>query len=262
MPPISSPFLTAMKELAVFLGKKMDAITTAVKGLDTKESIDLSPVVRAVEQLKSVVANQKTPEFSGSVKVDQTAVKTAIQGVTDQLKKLEFPKTDLKMMEAKMDKLHTLLEKDTQKFSTLADSINALAKGLDIKIPSTLKIDDKQFQALSNAGSSHVGTGTTPLNMATRVTNTTVTATSASVQYTYTFPSGTVGWLIKLRDQGTLGYYSWTTGKLPTSGTGTTYMTIPQNFLRSQENVEYAGKTIYLGAEAASQTFEIEVFQR
>jgi hypothetical protein len=98
--------------------------------------------------------------------------------------------------------------------------------------------------------------------MATRISNTTVSASSTGTQYSYTFPAGTIGWLIKLRDQGTLGYYSWTGGTLPNSGSGTTYMTIPQNFLRSQDNVEYAGKTIYLGAEAASQVFEIEVFRR
>jgi hypothetical protein len=131
-------------------------------------------------------------------------------------------------------------------------------KDISFTVPDTFKLDDMQLRSI-RSGSISTNPG---IPLATRVINTTLSAALANTEYSYTFPSGTIGWVIKLRDQGTLAYYSWTTGKLPTSGNGTTYMTIPQNFLRSQEGVEYSGKTIYLGAEANSQTFEIEVFKQ
>lgn len=244
---VPSPLFGALKEVAQHLGKKLDAIVAAIKGQEFPQA-DYRPLIAAVKSLENTVAKQKPAEFSGKVTVDQTEIKRELREIA---KKLSFPEIDNSDVVAAIKTLK--FESKELDLTPLLDEI----RKLKLEVPATFKIDEMQVAKMAQGG----GSGMAPMTMATRVSNTTVAISDAATEASYTFPAGTVGWLIKLRDQGTLGYYSWTTGKLPTSGDGSTYMTIPQNFLRSQQDVEYGGKTMYLGAEAAA-TVEIEVFRR
>lgn len=134
-------------------------------------------------------------------------------------------------------------------------------KGLKLEFPKTFKLDDTQLRSIRSGGTTVVG-GSGAMT-ATNVETANVALTATNTQYSYTFPANTLSWTLKLRAQGVLGYYSYTTGTLPAvggGGTGSNYVTIPQNFLQSAAGVEWSGKTIYLGAASASQVAEITVF--
>lgn len=212
-------------------------------------TVDTTPVANAIARLENVL--RKPPEVHATVEVDLSDIQKTLKALVVSVNQ---PKKETNNDDIIAAIKGLSLEVPATDFTPLLKAI----KDSKTVVPNRFALDDHQFRTLSNSG----GSAVIPINTATRVSNTTVAATSSSTEYSYTFPSGTVAWVIKLRDQGTLGYYSWTTGKMPAGGDSTTFMTIPQNFLRSQENVEYTGKTIYLGAEAGSQTFEIEIFRR
>ena len=125
----------------------------------------------------------------------------------------------------------------------------------------TFKLDPGQLRELAGSaragGGGGGGMGAGKLTgLSATVTN--VALTTADTEYSHTFSKGCVGFTVKLRSQNTLLLYAWVTGKLPTSGDGAAYMTAPQNFLRSPEWLEPAGKTIYLQTGSATQVAEIE----
>jgi len=248
--PLEQVTNAALKFIEKRINQAAELVASAISKNKTDISIDTRPLERAAAKIERAVEKIGSPTFSGTVKVDQTEIKRELRALSDQLKKLSFPDFDNSEIVGAIKALK--LESKEVDHGPLLEAI----KKLKLEVPGTFKLDPNQVAQLSVGGAA-----VAPLTMATRISNTTKTVASAATEASYTFPSGTVGWVIKLRDQGTLGYYSWTIGTLPTSGTGTTYMTIPQNFLRSQQDVEYTGKTIYLGAEAAA-TYELEVFQR
>lgn len=138
-----------------------------------------------------------------------------------------------------------------EKIADLAAAVRDLASK---KQTDTFKLEDSQFRTLAQAGNSVSVAG--PLT-ARNVEITNVAMAAANTQYSHTFGSNVVSWVIKLRSQNTLLLYSFTTGTLPTSGDGTAYATVPQNGLQSQQGVEWSGKTIYLQTPGTSQVAEI-----
>lgn len=260
---IASPFLTAIKEAAQYLGKKLDEVKSAIKE-NTK--IDLSGPINAqtrslsaaLSRFEASVEKIKDPKFTGEVVVDTASLEKAIGDVRKSLKE-----PNLKNIERSLDNLYACFESKMEKQSkALEAGLTAIARSLselDISVPSTFKLDEMQIRAISNKGPSVNG----GILAARNITQTNLALTATDTQYTYTFPANTTAWQIKLRDQGTLGYYSFTTGTLPSvggGGDGSKYTTIPQNFVRGADGVDWSGKTIYLGAESATQVAEIEVF--
>lgn len=202
----------------------------------------------------------KIPE-SQSYKSELASILAAIKAL-----KLEVQPTDLSpvvaSLEANQEALNAL--QNAIKSTDARPGIQALTEAilaLKIQVPNnlTFKLDDTQLRSIRGGSTGGGVTVAGPLT-ATSVTIVNRTLALAANEYSYTFPANTLSWTIKLRDQGTLAYYSFTTGKLPTSGDSSLYATIPQNFLQSKEGVEWSGKTIYLGAEADGQIAEITVY--
>lgn len=219
-----APLLQAVREL------KLDVTVPPT------EAPDLTPIVSAIKKLRV----DPRPEINHLGTLLETLA-TAIQKV---------PPIDVVPVVSAIGRVEDILLKDAKNEKDV--EILAALKGILKELKDTMKaLSDKKPVYVGGGG------GTT---YARNMTITNVSLASTSSEYTYTFPKGTLGWIIKLRDQGTLAYYAWTTGKLPTSGDGSAYMTIPQNFLRSQEGVNYNSKTIYLGAESNGQVLEVETY--
>lgn len=256
---IASPHLSALKEVAQFIGKKID---DAVSKLASKRE-DLTPAINAqgkmlssmVSRIENSVDKIKDLKVSTDVSIDTSSLERELKGIAKDLKKVKIP--DLKTVESLLSQ--TLRAIKEMKLEVNMDSLaEAISK---IKTYETVKIDEMQLRALSSGGISLGGQGIQP---ARNITMTNLALTATASQYSHTFPANTVRWTIKLRDQGTLAYYSYTTGTLPTvggGGDGSKYATIPQNFLQSEDNVDWTGKVIYLGAESASQVAEITTYQ-
>ena len=172
-----------------------------------------------------------------------------LRAIAGELKKQKPP--DFKNLEK------LLATKDDNKpildaLAKLADSISKMQTGKPIKI------DEMQMRALTAVPSLSVNGG----NMAARnVINTVKAITTLNTEYSYVFPANTVAWTLKLRDLSVLWYYSYTTGTLKVSGDASAYVTAPQQFLQSKDNVDWSGKTIYFEAESSSQVMEIVVYK-
>jgi len=136
------------------------------------------------------------------------------------------------------------------------DEVIAAIRSIKIQVPESMKLDASQLGAIRYGGG---GGGATASHARTAVTAN-VAMTTANTQYSYTFPSNTIGFRIKLRDQGTLMYYSWQSGTLPGSGTGTAYATVQQNGDIVRDNLDVGNKTIYFESDTNSMVAEIESF--
>lgn len=248
------------QSLAKSWDKSTDRLANEFKSIAVGQTKAFSTVATRFEVAVKKIQN---PVFSGEISVDTTEFVEEIQKLTEEIRDLvETTRPDMKPLEMG---LRMMLNKlDEVNDGRIVTALETLAKALDAKkleVPATFKLDQNQFRALSNVGRGSMRTS--GALQARGITQTNLALTSTAAEYSYTFPANTVSWQIKLRDQGTLAYYSFATGKLPTvggGGDGSKYTTIPQNFVRSQDGVEWGGKTIYLGAESASQVAEIEAY--
>lgn len=261
-------FLQAITDLGNHFAAKIKDVVSAIrdtpqkiivqadKGDDgIKESVDKQTANLSyfASRLETAIDKIKNPE----IKMDNSSLEKELSGIAKDLKKVVSIKTpDFKNVEFLLKQANN--EKTLQEINKSLDAIlNALG---GIKPIDTFKLDEMQLRKLAGASKVSVDGG----QMAARnvaITNLALAATNT--EYSYTFPANTTAFTIKLRDQGTLAYYSFTTGTLPViggGGNGTKYATIPQNYLQSQEGVDWSGKIIYLGAESASQIAEITVF--
>ena len=146
-------------------------------------------------------------------------------------------------------------DKDAQIIALLQGVITGVS---GIKMPEIMKLDADQLREITATSKYGGGLGN-PLPVARKVTVSNVSMTSANTEYSYTFPAGTVAFYMKLRSQSLVFTYAWLTGKLPTAGDGTAYMTTAQNFLQSRSYVDVSLRTIYFACASASQVMEIEV---
>ena len=226
------------------------------KSKDSNE-VDLTPAINyqtqvlttVVSRIENAINKIKEPKFSGDISIDTSSLENELSGIAKDLKKITNVKSpDLKNVEFLLKQVTNGIkdispEKTLQEINKSLESIlNALG---GIKPIDTFKLDEMQLRKLAGAsrGISVDGGQMAARNVA--ITNLALTATNT--QYTHTFPANTTAFTIKLRDQGTLAYYSFTTGTLPVVGGGgdaTKYATIPQNYLQSQEGVDWSGKII------------------
>jgi hypothetical protein len=268
----------SFKELGEFVGRKFEDLTTKIANIPT---YDDSRSVAAIHELAAQIENFHT--IISTTPPDLTPVTEAITALSSQFVPPPAPESLLPQLKTIADAIQAIdvqpiiqpvdlkpltkaiksLESKVQQpepvdLSPVTEAIRALSKKLDK--PSTIRLDEMQLRALSNSGG-----GTNGGQLAARkITVKNLALTATDTQYSYTFPANTVAWTIKLRDQGTLGYYSFSTGTLPLAGgggDGSLYITLPQNYLHSQDGVDWSGKIIYMGAESASQVAEIISYQ-
>ena len=274
-------FLQAIKELGAHCGKKIKEEVSAIrdtpqkiivqadKGNDgIKESVDTQTATLShfASRIENAINKIKEPKFSGDISIETSSLENELSGIAKDLKKItNIKQPDLNNVEFLLKQVTNGI-KDISPEKTLQEinkSLEAILNALGgIKPIDTFKLDEMQLRKLAgaNKGISVDGGQMAARNVA--ITNLALTATNT--QYTHIFKANTTGWRFRLRDQGVLTYYSFTTGTLPVvggGGDGSNYMTIPQNFVQSQEGVDFSGKTIYFGAESASQIIEIETFQ-
>lgn len=218
-----------------------DMTPELIKGMDMRRNTEMQARALASisQQLEKLTGKEDPKELS--------AILSAIQH-------LKMP--DMKPMEMCMKEMMKK-ESDMTGMKELLIEMNKTLKGM--QFPDTMKLDEMQVRALTNSGRGIAVTGGVLAARSATVTNTNLT--SANNEYPYTFPANTVSYIIKLRAPNVTLLYSWTTGKLPTSGDGLAYMTSPQGFIRGQNDLDVSGKTIYLQTASASQLAEIEVFK-
>jgi hypothetical protein len=248
-----------------FIGKKIDdstskIITSLKKDTDngTKESIDgqTKMLGQLLSRVENAISKIQEPKFSGEITVDTSSLEEELSMIAEDVKKLQEKEVDTTKIEFLLKQVATQLKNFS--FDETNKLLKEISTGLgNVKPLSTIKLDEMQMRAMSNRGGLQVRSDPMP---ARGVTLTNLALTASNTQYSYVFPSNTVSWTIKLRDQGTLGYYSFTTGKMPSGGDSGNYATIPQNFLQSKDGVEWSGKTIYLGAGSNTQVAEITVY--
>lgn len=255
-----------------FLGKKItgasDSVVKSIEKANDKliaesksnTTSQTKALGSAVGELKKLVEKVQNPTFTGEVALDSSAFAEELDSIVETIQEIEMP--SLEPIERGLQILINKVEalSDNKKVVELLMTIEKTLANKKLEVPKTISIETSQFRELRNAGRGSGGMSTAGVLQARSVTHTNLALTSTSSEYSYTFPANTLSWVIKLRDQGTLLYYAFATGKLPTSGDGLLYSTAPQGFIRSQSNIEWGGKTIYLGAESASMVAEIEAY--
>lgn len=257
----------ATKELAKYLGNKLDELKKA-----TRVEMDMRPLEKTMDnnsraiaqllaRLEFVLSKIKEPKFTGEVKIDGSQFQRELREIVSEIRKMGDNLTKKMPDNSALERgIKMLLDKEQDNskiLSALEDVKDAIVKK-QFNIPDTIKIEENQLRSIRSGGVSFGGGGSSAMQgRRATVQNTSLTA---DTEASYTFPANTVAWIIKTREQNVKLLYAWSTGTLPVSGTGAKYMTVPQNFLRSQDNVDYSNKTIFLQA-ASSSTAEIESFQ-
>jgi hypothetical protein len=245
---IPSVLLTALKEGFQKLINAVREVRDAVKSIKFPEQ-DNRQLVAAIAKVEETIRKQK-PEFSGTVSVDQTQLLTALKDLRAVVSKLQLT-VDLKPLLTAIKGIK-LEQKDTD----LSPLLNELKK-IKLNVPDTFRLDDTQVARIANGGP---GVSGAPLS-ARSVTLANVAMASANTQYSYTFPATTVAWELRMRSVDVPLLVAYTTGKLPTSGDGSAYFTVPSYYIQTNSGVDWGGKTIYLQTGSASQTLEIIVYR-
>lgn len=239
-----------------YIGKKIDDLASKLSNKD-KIVIDTSSLDKAAKLM--VVAATKFGEkpIVGEFKQDNTLVIQAIKGLKMTMEGMVKAVKSIKV-NVEVPPPVVNVENDNKEIKQLLQEIRDKEQK-DFEMPKTLKIDESQFNILTGTVKAGGGGGVA-LRTARNVTTTNVSLVSTGTEYSYTFPANTLMWVLKLRNQGALLYYSFTSGTLPGSGDSSNYMTVAQNYAKSVEGVEWSGKTIYLGAASNSQVAELEIY--
>lgn len=243
----------------------------------TKLSGEVAKLVKAVESessethllkthsnlLRQILSTSEKMLLEEKKKDDKESIaklNEVIKAVKGQELKVNVDTSELKVISAELKTLNRV-NKDNknktleEKVDRLASAFEAFAKAFKVEIPKTFKLDDMQVRKIASGGAGVQTRG------ATKKTIGNVALTATNTEYSYTFPANTVSFTMKIREQNALLYYAFDTGKLPSSGDGTAYATLGQNFLQLQDNVEWSNQTIYLGSDTASVTAEIISYQ-
>lgn len=208
--------------------------------------------------LVDTLAKMSQPEFL--VNTDFSPLKEDLEDINDKLSKISAKNIpSVENMEAVLVMILDAIKMNTpEKLSEKFDALDVVFKGLKPK--DSVKFDDVQMRALMAALTNRGITTAAGVKSATDWDVARVAITLADTEYSYTFPANTVSWTFKLRTPGQNLFYASATGKLPVSGDNTTYMTMPPMGARSQDGMEWGGKTMYFESDGASQVVEIEVF--
>lgn len=232
------------QELAALqsIGHQMSALSDTIKKtapvMDKKETKRTN---KLIGQLIKSVDKAYAPEINVDVDMEElkaiaTGIDTLNKGITLSLNKNN----------PQLDRLIELMEKVAAK---------------KFKVPDVIKLEENQLRQLRTVGMSGGSGGGASMLAAMKATMANVAMTVADTEYSYTLPKGTTSFYIKIRSQNTKLLFAWEAGKLPGSGDGTAYMTIPQNGMQSRPGLDLSGKTIYFESAAATQVCEIESYQ-
>lgn len=260
--------LKTMKEVASSNSADMKGLSQEVAKLvkavesESSETHLLKTHSNLLRQILNVAEKmQKTMDSSSDAK-EMAKLDAIIKAVKDNKpEKVNIDVSELKVISAELKTLNrTTKEKGSSKIEEKLDKVIAGLETLASKkydFPKTLKLDDMQVRRMSS-GSGGAGVQT---RGATKKTIGNVALTATNTEYSYTFPANTISFTMKIRGQAALLYYAFESGKLPSSGDGSAYATLGQNFLQLQDNVEWSNQTIYLGSDTASQVAEIISYQ-
>ncbi len=258
-------FRTIVDAALAFLGKKIDGgadriITALKRDDDTAVSDAISSQTRTLTAVSTKIANAidqlRTIEVQNDVTVDTSTLEKDLKDISKLVSKLTIP--SVANIEASLKLIYNCIEQGNTALTASLTALLSAVSAQSFTSPDTIKLDANQLRALTGSMRSMPTTGGVLAARNVRTAN--VALTSSSSEYSYTFPPNTTAWNLKLRDQGTLGYYAFVTGKMPAGGDSSNYVTIPQNFVQSPDGIDWSGKTIYLGAESSSQTAELTVF--
>lgn len=258
--------LHAINSALKFLEKRIDAMSKNVSGsVDSLKSVMLSSSLQQVKSLDTIGKRfeaaaelMSAPEFD--VDVDFEPLKADLRGIAADLKKIAGKTTpETRNIEALLKMiLDAVGANKPEALAEKFDALDVVFQGLKPK--DSVRFDDTQMKGLMAAMTNKPFTTDGGTKSATEWQVNTVTLTAANTQYAYTFPANTISWSLKLRGSTGILYYASSIGKLPTSGDGTAYITVPASATRSQDNVEYGGKIMYFQSDLASQVVEIDVF--
>lgn len=209
---------------------------------------------------KQLTEDSEAPEDDS----EEKAVLDALARVETAIRETETEKTEFDNSPV-VNELASLRKEAAAQSSATVRALESVVAALGqlpkkLEIPKEFKLDNEQLRSIRSGGGGSVISMPSDAKTATRWQVDTVALTLANTEYSYTFPANTVSWTMKLRVQGATMYYSSTTGKLPTSGDGTDYMTMLPLGTRSQDNVEWSGKTMYLQSDTAGQVVELDIF--
>lgn len=251
--------LAAFKEGFQFLGNQMKDMNSQLKKLelpDIEKLLNRQAVVlaRSVDAMSHATKNMT---IKAEVELDHSALASDLQGIKKAIELKEILPTDVSNLEAGVKLLHDAVQTNT---AALTAAIAALAPALKkqkLEI-GPLKLDDMQLRALS----ANRGLSTNPGPIAPRnVTLANVSMTTANTEYSYPFPANTVGWELRVRDVDVPLLVAYETGKLPTSGDGSAYFTIPAYYIQEPTGLDWGGKTLYMQTGSASQVAELIVYR-
>lgn len=252
----------AFKEIGEFLGGKLDSnlnaqttklneIVKQIEILQTKEP-NLSPLV---DELANILNGFASPEQSNDMVV--SAIESLKKDFKKAVESIKIPPQDNKDIIKELKSLKTIkfptIPDYSKEFKSLEKEIKSLNK--EVKFPKEFTLAKQQLNQLvgSMGGAPYSGPLPARSTIITRLS-----APTANTEYSHTFSKSCVKFRLKLASQNTSFFYSWKTGTLPQSGDGSKYITIPANWLDSQD-AEYGGKIIYVEhGSGTAQTFEIE----
>lgn len=252
----------ALKFIEIRIDRATKKVVTSVDSV--KSSMDLlgAQQVRALDvigkRFEKAAETMSSPEFD--VNIDFEPLKADLMGMAADLKKIAGKATPetrnievlLKMI------LDAVAANKPEMLAEKFDALDVVFKGLKPK--DSVRFDDAQMKGLMAAMTNRPMGAAGGTKSATEWQVNTVSLASANTEYEYTFPANTISWSLKLRGATGILYYASATGKMPTSGDGTAYITVPASATRSQDNVEYGGKKMYFQSDLASQVVEIDVF--
>jgi hypothetical protein len=174
-----------------------------------------------------------------------------LEGVAEELTK----KTEIIVPPAIVNVSLETVENRLSMLQASFDILAARMAALKFEVPSTFKIDAMQMRALSSSQKGIVTTGGVMAARNVAVIN--VALDTANTEYTHTFGSNVVSWQLRVRDTDVPVLAAHMAGKLPTSGDGTAYFTVPAYYIQSNDGLDWSGKKLYLQTGSASQVAEI-----
>ena len=211
----------------------LSSLNASVKAIPPTDLKDIKETNRLLKEL----SNKLDGGFNPEVVVDMSELKAIVSVLVD-----------LK------DTLMQNAPQPDPRLDNIMESLSSIASKKMI-VPDTIKLEENQLRQIRGGGGS--GGGPIP---ATHVVVKNLALTSANTEYSYALPKNTVGFFIKLRGQAVIFYMSWDTGTLPSSGDGSSYITIPQSGYRMEGNFVFDNKTLYFESASSSQVVEIEAY--
>lgn len=240
---------------AVMVSKPIEKLAGTIETNSDKQSRDLA---RLGAQFEAVAKRMEKPTFD--VAVDLKPLLSELKDIQRSMERIVAKKgPDLSVAEGYLKLILSAIQENApEKIGEKIDAMDAVFKGLKPK--DSVKFDEKQMQglmsALTNGSRNSMAVGGGVL-AARNVDVDNVSMAAADTEYSYTFPANTVGFELRLRADDVPLLVAYTTGKLPTSGDGLAYLTVPAYFIEKTAGLDWSGKTIYVQTGSASQTLEV-----